>query len=85
MLLGEASEATRPRNSHIDDKRNLFRALRANADLTALLDDKENTTVVLSATNYNQMAGTLLEDPTQDLTKTAELKTTLLPQDVHTS
>lgn len=56
--------STRPRNSNIGDKRNLFRALRTNADLTALLDDKENARVVLSAINYNQMTGALLEHPT---------------------
>lgn len=61
---GGFRSSTRPRNSHIGDKRNLFRALRTNANLTVLLDDKENTTVVLSAINYNQMIGAVLEDPT---------------------
>jgi len=52
VLLVEASEedktvrifkgSTRPRDSHTGDKRNLFKALWINADLTALLDDKEN-------------------------------------------
>jgi len=44
-------------------KRRALRALRKNTDLTILLADKGNATVVLNTVDYSHKIGALLQSP----------------------
>jgi hypothetical protein len=64
-------------------ERKALRPLRKNTDLTILLADKDNATVVLTSVEYNPKIDALLEDPAyrrlaKDPTEAVERKTILL-------
>ena len=64
-------------------EREALRSLEKNTNLTILLADKSNATVILNTVDYKQKIASLLEDPSykslaRDATDTTEHKTALL-------
>jgi hypothetical protein len=76
-------DSSRPKDNLTGTERRALRDLRQNTDLTILLANKGNATVVLNTVDYNRKIGALLQDPAyRRLAKgpieTVERKTSLL-------
>jgi hypothetical protein len=54
-------DSSRPKDNLNGAERRALRALRKNTDLTILLADKGNATVVLNTVDYNHKIGALLQ------------------------
>jgi hypothetical protein len=72
-----------PRNNLTRAEREALKTLKNNTDLTILLADKGNATVILNTVVYKQKINSLLEDPSsrrlaRDPTDSTEQKTTLM-------
>jgi len=75
--------SSRPTDNLTRAEREAPRTLKKNTDLTILLADKGNATVILNTVDYKQKITSLLEDPSYrrlatDPTDSTERKTTLL-------
>jgi len=80
--------SSRPRNNITTAEREALRTLKNNTDLTILLADKGNATVILNTADYKQKITSILEDPsyrrlTRDPTDSTERETALLLKKIH--
>ena len=76
-------DSSRPEDNLTGTERRAFRDLQKNTDLTILLANKGNATVLLNTVDYNHKIGALLQDTAyrrlaKGPTETVECKTSLL-------